>query len=109
MGDLNFAELLADPARARELPPGEAEKMLLALAPVMEVLRLRAVRGSASANGERERSPADRLLSPAEAATFLGLTIEQLARRRGIPRKKLGRRTVRYSLTALQRYLARGA
>ncbi len=48
----------------------------------------------------------DRLLTPEEAATFLNLTAEQL-RRRNIPKKKLGRRTLRYSLAALRRYLAR--
>ena len=50
----------------------------------------------------------DRLLTADEAAPLLGLSVEQLARRRNLAfRKTLGRRTVRYSERGIQRWLAR--
>ncbi len=65
---------------------------------------------AAASNGQPEAraEEPDRWLTPEEAAEFLGLTVAQLNRRRSLPRRKLGHRTVRYSLSALKRYLARG-
>lgn len=53
-------QLAADLGRARELPAEVAEKMLFALAPIMEALRLQALRGPASGNGQPEISRQDR-------------------------------------------------
>ncbi len=64
----------------------------------------------AHGNGHVEPSKEpDRLLTPEEAADLLGLSVEQLRRRRDIPRKKIGHRTVHYPLSGLKRYMARGA
>lgn len=60
-----FDQLVADPALARELPAEAALKMLLALAPITEALRLQALRGPASGNGQPEVSRQDRFAQPA--------------------------------------------
>ena len=49
----------------------------------------------------------DRLMTAEEAATFVGLTVKQLQRRRLPFRKKLGHRTVLYSERGIRRWLAR--
>jgi predicted DNA-binding transcriptional regulator AlpA len=50
----------------------------------------------------------DRLLTAAEAAALVGLTVDQLKRRRSLPfRKKVGHRTVRYSERGIRRWLER--
>ncbi len=101
-------QLAADPAKAVGLPLDATEK-LLAQAHVAEgALLARLLVARSQGNGQPE-APAeddrDRLLTPEEAASMLGLTVEQLKRRRSIPRKSLGRRTVRYSRRALDRWL----
>ena len=50
----------------------------------------------------------DRLLTAEQAAPLLGLTVKQLRRRRNLSfRKTLGRRTIRYSESGIERWLAR--
>ncbi len=103
-------QFAADPGKVATLPP-EAVEALLAQVHVLErALLTRLLAARAQDNGRPEISAAkkeDRWLKPEEAATFLGLTVEQLNRRRNIPRKKLGHRTVRYSLAVLKRHMAR--
>ena len=68
---------------------------------------LRLVTPNHSSNGTTGDEP-DRMLDVNEAAKLLGMTPAQLKRRRGLPfAKSLGRRTVRYSLHGIQRYLRR--
>jgi predicted DNA-binding transcriptional regulator AlpA len=66
----------------------------------------------ASHNGARERvqpEPDDRLLTAEQAAALLGLSIQELKRRRSLVfrrfRRSLGRRTVRFSESAIKKYL----
>ncbi len=101
-------QLATAPARVQALPPEVARDLLLQLAPLQEALRLQALSASAG-NGPPEPSTPkeeDRWLPPEEAAAYLGLTVAQL-RRRNIPRKKIGHRTVRYSRAVLKRHMAR--
>ena len=50
----------------------------------------------------------DQLLTDVEAAQMLGLSVEQLRRRRSLPfRRRVGRRTIRYSQRGIQRWLER--
>ncbi len=53
----------------------------------------------------QEPQDQDDLLTPEQAAAMLGLTVAQLKRRRAIPRKSLGRRTIRFSRKALDGWL----
>jgi excisionase family DNA binding protein len=48
----------------------------------------------------------DHPLTPEQAATYLGLTVAQLMRRKEIPRLPYGRRTVRFCRDDLDRWLA---
>ncbi len=103
-----LARLLQDPAEVAEVPPQEIPTLLGELERLKAVLWAR-MTSAAAENGRPEvPAEADRWVGPEEAAALLGLTPQQLSRRRKIPRKKIGHRTVRYSLAALKRYLARG-
>ncbi len=103
-------QLAADPARVKDLPPEVAGDLLPGVAALHAALQVQAFGPAAWAQGNGQpEAPApqeDRWLTPREAADLLGLTVEELTRRRNLPRKKLGHRTVRYSLSALKRYMA---
>ncbi len=104
----DLVQLLENPGRVAEIPDQEVPGLLLQVASLLTALSTRAG-APAQGNGPLEPSTPkeeDRWLPPEEAAAYLGLTVAQL-RRRNIPRKKIGHRTIRYSLAALKRYMAR--
>jgi hypothetical protein len=100
----DLSTLLADPARALELPPAEAAAVLARLAGLVDVLRVAA---SAKAAQPDERDD-DGMLKPAEAARIAGLTVEQLYRRKVFrpARVKAGHRTLRFNEQKFRRILA---
>lgn len=100
-------QLAAAPGRARELPAEVAEQMLLALAPIMEVLRLQALRGPASGNGGQPEAPAeDRLLTVPEAARKLGRSADWLYRHsKKLPFTVQDGSLLRFSHLGIERYI----
>ncbi len=106
MTDL-FVQLAALEQALATVRPQDAPALIGELERLKAALWARMTSGS---NNSQPEVPAteDRWITPEEAAALLGLTPQQLSRRRSIPRKKIGHRTVRYSLAALKRYLARG-
>ncbi len=109
----DLAALLADLEKAlAEIAPDEATDLIGALRRLEVKVEGRMVEAkilsALTANGQSPAAKAeDRWLTPKEAAEFLGLTAAQLNRLRNLPRKKLGHRTIRYSLTGLRRHMAR--
>lgn len=109
-----LTSLLVDLEKAlAEILPGEAPDLIGALRRIEATVEARMISALARMNGQREAPEVpipkveDRWLTPEEAAEFLGLTVAQLTRRRGLPRRKLGHRTIRYSLAGLKRHMAR--
>ncbi len=100
-------ELVADPSKVAALPPKAAEALLAQVHVLEGELLARLLAARVQSNGLPERPAGeDQWLTPEEAAAFLGLTVQQLSRRRKIPRKKIGHRTIRYSLAMLKRGMA---
>lgn len=107
---LDLAELLADPAKAAELPVAEVPAVLAQIAG--EQARLAALEGAVAArlaicppgsNGHGE----DRLLPVDEAAERLGVTRDWLRRRPELPFVvKLSEGVVRYSSRGIERWIA---
>jgi hypothetical protein len=93
-------------AVARTLSIEELPDFLASLARANAIATLRLAAPQAPAPTE----PADRLLTAGEAAPLLGLTPDELKRRRSLPfRRCIGRRTVRYSERGIARYLRRAS
>jgi hypothetical protein len=93
-------ELRADPALAFDMPPCEARRLLVALAPITEVLRLAAASATApphrDGEGHRESPEGETLLTPDQVALALGVEVDAVARLCRSFRRKLGHRTYRY-------------
>ena len=100
-------DLLADPARVRDLPPEAARDLLLCLAPLQEALRLQAVSPPAGVNGQGEAPTAgDRLLSVGEAAQKLGMSTDWCYRRaKQFPFAVRIGRQLRFSERGIDRYI----
>jgi len=96
--------LLADPARALELPPAEAAAVLARVAGLEAVLRVAA---GAMAKPQDERD-GDGMIKPADAARIAGLTVAEFYRRRVFRPAcvKAGHRTLRVNERKLRRILA---
>jgi hypothetical protein len=94
--------LLADPALAFDVAPDEARRLLVALAPVTEALRLAAASPAMpphAAGDGRDGSPTpdgETLLTPEQVAVVLGVEVDAVARLCSRFRRKLGHRTYRY-------------
>jgi hypothetical protein len=101
---LDLSTLLADPARALELPPAEAAAVLARLAGLVDVLRVAA---SAKAAPPDELDD-DGLIKPEDAARIAGLTIREFYRRKVFRPAcvKAGHRTLRINERKLRRILA---
>lgn len=104
----DIAKLMADPARALELPPDEAARLLAQLEGLAAVARVAAATRLAMPVGSEATPTPDRLLGVAEAAQLLGLTPKALyARASKLPfTRRLGRGTLRFSLAGAQAWMA---
>lgn len=105
---LTLTQLLAEPARARDLPSETARNLLLQLAPLQEALRLRAL-ASADGNGQLDGPAAeDRFLTPKETARLLGVSLHWLYRHaKRLPfARRLSRKCLRFSEAGLMRWQA---
>ena len=100
----DLSTLLADPARALELPPAEAAVVLARVAGLADVLRIAA---GARAEPPDERD-GDGMIKPEEAARIAGLTLAQFYRRKVFRPAcvKAGHRTLRVNERKLRRILA---
>jgi len=91
---------------ARTLPLAELPEFIGTLAKASALALARLTTPTATASTVE----LDTLLTPEQTAARLGLTVEQLARKRHLPfRKTIGRRTVRYSSRGIERWLRRAA
>ncbi len=109
-------QLMADPARVRDLPPEMARDLLLRLIGLQTALLAQAFSPSPGGDGQPEAPPPeDRLLTAKEAAARLGIPaprIYEMVRRGELPAKRFGdgepkRRTVRISSADLRAWIAR--
>lgn len=100
-------DLLADPAKARDLRPEVARATLLQLAPLVEALRLQALTAPAGGNGQdQSQANGDRLLDIQATAAKLGTSTDWLYRRAAkLPfTVRLGSR-LRFSERGIERWL----
>ena len=88
---------------ARTLPVADLPDFLSALAKAQALATLRLHTPTVAAV---EPEP-DVLLTAEQCASRIGLTVEQVKRKRLPFRKKIGERTVRYSLHGLEKWLKR--
>ena len=89
------ADLLTDPAKGLDVPPGDAAAMLLALAPVVKALELAA--GRAPAPERNGNGVGGRDLTEGEAAKLIGKSprwVRDNWRTEGMPGRKRGRTTM---------------
>jgi hypothetical protein len=104
----DLATLLADPARAAEMPVAEVPALLVLVA--AEQARLAAVQGALAARltaGQSNGTSEDRLLTVGEAAEVLHVTPDWLQRHSELPFVvPVSPGQVRYSARGLQRYIA---
>ena len=104
----SLLDVLAEPGRALTLDPQRAKELLVEAAPAIEALRLAAAAPNPGRNDAgNERGDATDLLTPAEAANILSLTVKQLYRRvQNLPGVvRLGKRTLRFDRTKLEAFL----
>lgn len=100
--------LLADPRRAEEVPSEQAAALMANLAAAQLALAARLRTPAPAGEAAGDPSEPDRLLAPTEAAERLGVTTRWLYRHaRNLPfTRRLSRKTLRFSQTGLERYLA---
>jgi hypothetical protein len=103
--------LLADPARALEVPPGEAMRLLMVIAPVTEALRLAAAAPTAPVSPEPATN-GDELLTADEVAALLKKprhAIYSMLRTKALAPAvlRINRRTLRVRKEELMRRLPR--
>src|SRR5438046_1748383 len=106
---LTLAALLADPARAAEVPTNTIPALLAQLA--AEQARLSAIESALAARlaavATTNGPPADRLLTVEEAAAKLGTTRDWLRRHAHLPFVvRLSPGQVRYSAKGIERFIA---
>lgn len=102
MPDLD--QLLHDPKQCASVSPEEALALLLELSPVVEALRCRAAGAGSSGPAQ-----SDDLLTIAQAAPLLGLSVAALYKRRNAPRFRkmlvdMGTRTLRFSRRRIEEF-----
>lgn len=104
-----LADLLQHPERVTDIPPEAIPPFLCQLTALQSALAARLITATANAKREPEvPSKEDRLLTPEEAATFLGTTPRWLYRHaRRLPfTRRLSRKALRFSEAGLRRWLA---
>jgi excisionase family DNA binding protein len=102
----SLGELAADPSRVAEIPPEAVPGLLAQAAAVQAALAVRLVVPSRPAPVTPAET--DRLLTPAEAATMLGVAVPWLYRHANrLPfTRRLSRRTLRFSEAGVKRWLS---
>ncbi len=102
-----LAELVQDPTRASDTPPGIIPAFLSQIAAVQGALSAQLIRAFAREQAEEDTRRADRLLTAAAAAARLAVTKYWLYEHaRQLPfTVRIGRRGVRFSEKGIERYL----
>jgi hypothetical protein len=108
---VDLSGLFANPARALEVSPGEASRLLMIIAPVTEALRLAAAVPTARVSPEPATS-GDELLTPDEVAALLKKprhAIYSMLRSKALAPAvlRINRRTLRVRKEELMRRLPR--
>jgi len=100
--------LLADPDRLADLLPEQATAALIELAAIQTALAARLHSNPPRSIPTGGKQPEDRLLTPAQAAERLGVTLRWLYRRADkLPfARRLSRKTLRFSEAGLRQYMA---
>jgi predicted DNA-binding transcriptional regulator AlpA len=112
-GNSTLDELLADPMAARKLPREEAARLLLALAPVVEGLRLASLAPEpAQVFAPAPNGDTPTLLTPVQVAAILGKSrqsVYALLRRPDLAPhvRRINARTLRVEEAGLSRWLSR--
>lgn len=106
-----LAELVADPARVAGVPLEAVAPLLARLAALQSALAARLLMVVAPTGGDGRGevpSPADRLLTPEEAAPLLGVSVRWLYRHaKRLPfTRRLSRKALRFSEAGLRRWQA---
>lgn len=100
--------LLADPDRLADLPAEQATAALIELAAIQTALAARLHSNPPRSAPTGGKQPEDRLLTPAQAAERLGVTLRWLYRRADkLPfARRLSRKMLRFSEAGLRQYMA---
>lgn len=104
---LSLAEILKDPQQIMNLAPEIIPPLLCQLSAIQNALTVRLLDSAPTSNGHEGNPPQDRLLTPNQAATLLGVTIKWLYRHaHSLPfTKRLSRKALRFSESALQQWI----
>lgn len=101
--------LLADPAKAAELPVDERQRLAAQLAAVQIALLTAPPPTPAKPDiGVTVESPGERLLKAEDVALALGIDVGAVARLKLPFRVKVGHRTIRYSEAGLLKWKRKG-
>jgi len=104
---LSLAEILTSPQQIIDLPLDFIPPLLCQLSAIQNALTVRLLDSAPTSNRQEGNPPQDRLLTPNQAATLLGVTIKWLYRHaHSLPfTRRLSRKALRFSESALQQWL----
>lgn len=104
---LSLAEILKDPQQIMNLAPEIIPPLLCQLSAIQNALTVQLLGNAPTGNAQESNPTQDRLLTPHQAATLLGVTIKWLYRHaHHLPfTRRLSRKALRFSEPALQQWL----
>ncbi|MEW6775620.1 MAG: helix-turn-helix domain-containing protein [Bdellovibrionota bacterium] len=108
MNEVGLETIISAPERISEVPPERIPSLLVRLSGLFSALSARLLDFPRKAAKEREEIPQDRLLTAAEAAPILGVTVQWLYRHaKELPyARKLSRKVLRFSEAGIRRHMA---